>query len=200
MTRLIMIRHGETDWNVENRKQGRNDQPLNEKGQAQASLASRYVETMFDIAKVWSSPLQRCAKTAADLGLPFSTSDHLLEIDYGDWEGMLESDINARHPDRYQNGGISMDPPRGEKRSNLPVRARKWIQESLIADEIGDVVLVGHGTAMRGLLVALLGLPDHAMENFVLDNCSVTTVQIEPGINRLATLNYTAHLTSANGT
>ena len=199
MTRLIMIRHGETDWNVENRKQGRNDQPLNEKGQAQASLASRYVETMFDIAKVWSSPLQRCAKTAADLGLPVSTSDHLLEIDYGDWEGMLESDINARHPDRYQNGGISMDPPRGEKRSNLPVRARKWIQESLIADEIGDVVLVGHGTAMRGLLVALLGLPDHAMENFVIYNCSVTTVQIEPGINRLATLNYKEHLTSANG-
>ena len=195
-----MIRHGETNWNVEQRKQGRNDQPLNEKGQAQASLASRYVETMFDIAKVWSSPLQRCAKTAADLGLPVSTSDHLLEIDYGDWEGMLESDINARHPDRYQNGGISMDPPRGEKRSNLPVRARKWIQESLIADEIGDVVLVGHGTAMRGLLVALLGLPDHAMENFVIHNCSVTTVQIEPGINRLATLNYTAHLTSANGT
>ena len=200
MTRLIMIRHGETNWNVEQRKQGRNDQPLNEKGQAQASLASRYVETMFDIAKVWSSPLQRCAKTAADLGLPVSTSDHLLEIDYGDWEGMLESDINARHPDRYQNGGISMDPPRGEKRSNLPVRARKWIQESHIADEKGDVVLVGHGTAMRGLLVALLGLPDHAMENFVIYNCSVTTVQIEPGINRLATLNYTAHLTSANGT
>ena len=199
MTRLIMIRHGETNWNVEQRKQGRNDQPLNEKGQAQASLASRYVETMFDIAKVWSSPLQRCAKTAADLGLPVSTSDHLLEIDYGDWEGMLESDINARHPDRYQNGGISMDPPRGEKRSNLPVRARKWIQESLIADEIGDVVLVGHGTAMRGLLVALLGLPDHAMENFVIYNCSVTTVQIEPGINRLATLNYKEHLTSANG-
>ncbi|MCH8807312.1 MAG: histidine phosphatase family protein, partial [Planctomycetes bacterium] len=59
MTRLIMIRHGETNWNVEQRKQGRNDQPLNEKGQAQASLASRYVETMFDIVKVWSSPLQR---------------------------------------------------------------------------------------------------------------------------------------------
>ena len=203
MTRLIMIRHGETNWNVEQRKQGRNDQPLNEKGQAQAQLAADYAKATFNITKVWSSPLQRCASTAASFDLPVATSDHLLEIDYGSWEGMLDSEIAARQPERFRNGGISMDPPGGEERSNLPVRARTWIHESKIADEKGDVVLVGHGTAMKGLLVALLGLPDHAMENFEIYNCSVTTIEINPlnnGGDRLATLNYTAHLATTNGT
>ncbi|HJP28823.1 MAG TPA: histidine phosphatase family protein, partial [Dehalococcoidia bacterium] len=95
MTRLILIRHGETDWNVEKRKQGRNDQPLNEKGATQAKLAAEHVKTNYKIEKVWSSPLQRCSNTAALFNMPVSTSDHLLEIDYGEWEGMLTSDIEA---------------------------------------------------------------------------------------------------------
>ena len=99
MTRLIMIRHGETNWNVEQRKQGRNDQPLNEKGQAQAQLAADYAKATFNITKVWSSPLQRCESTAASFDLPVATSEHLLEIDYGNWEGMLDSEIAARQPE-----------------------------------------------------------------------------------------------------
>jgi broad specificity phosphatase PhoE len=112
---------------------------------------------------------------------------------------MLDSDIDTRHPDRHQNGSNSMDPPGGEKRSNLPVRGRQWVRESRIADVDGDVVLVGHGGSMKGLLVALLDLPDNAMESFEIFNCSVTTVTMESGINRLTTLNHTAHLTTANG-
>lgn len=200
MTRLILIRHGETDWNVENRRQGRNDRPLNSKGRAQAKLVADYVRATFDIKKVWSSPLKRCVETATLLDMPVSTSDLLLEIDYGDWEGMLESEIDAKYPNRYQNGTVSIDPPGGEERSNLPVRARQFLEESRIAEEGGNVVIVGHGSAMSGLLVALFGLPDHAMHNFVIDNCSVSTIRMENGINRLTTLNHTVHLAIANGT
>lgn len=203
MTRLILIRHGETGWNIENRHQGRNDQPLNAKGKAQAKLVAGYANATFHIRKVWSSPLRRCAQTAEMLGLPVSTSDHLLEIDYGEWEGMLSSEIEAKYPGQYRNGRIVADPPGGEKRSNLPVRGRQFIAESQIATEGGDVVLVGHGAAMKGLLVALLDLPDRAMDNFVIDNCSVSTIQMETGknsTNRLTTLNHTAHLASPNGT
>ncbi|MDP6665957.1 MAG: histidine phosphatase family protein [Dehalococcoidia bacterium] len=199
MTRLILIRHGETDWNVENRRQGRNDRPLNARGATQARLVTDHVKAAFDIKKLWSSPLQRCASTAALLGTPVSTSDLLVEIDYGDWEGMLESEIDVRYPNRYENGMVSIDPPGGEKRSNLPVRGRQFIEESRIADEQGDVVIVGHGSAMAGLLVALLDLPDHAMHNFLIDNCSVSTVQMENGINRLTTLNHTGHLATVSG-
>jgi broad specificity phosphatase PhoE len=208
MTRLILIRHGETNWNVEQRKQGRNDQPLNEKGAAQAKLAAVHVIANYDITKVWSSPLQRCANTAALFDLPVATSEHLLEIDYGEWEGMLTADIEAQnsanqYSDQTNVSADELDPPGGELRSNLPVRANLWITESKIAEQAKqdeDVVLVGHGGSMKGLLVALLDLPDQAMNTLVIDNCSITVVDINPNTtNRLVALNHTAHLTSPNG-
>jgi broad specificity phosphatase PhoE len=200
MTRLILIRHGETNWNLERRKQGRNDQPLNEKGAAQAKLAAEHVKANYDIKNVWSSPLQRCSNTAALFDMPVATSDHLLEIDYGEWEGMLTGDIEQKYATYLNGSPDETDPPGGEMRSNLPVRASYWINESRIADEGGDVVLVGHGGAMKGLLVSLLDLPDQAMNNLVIDNCSITVVGITSNpktTNRLVALNHTHHLNGA---
>ena len=194
MTRLIMIRHGETSWNVENRKQGRNDQPLNAKGEMQAKLVAGYVKSKYQIERVWTSPLKRCSDTAKLFNLPVSTSDLLIEIDYGEWEGMLQSEIDRKYPIQDQRNPLWREAPCGEQKSNLPIRGRKWIQESAINDEQGDVVLVGHGGSMKGLLVALLELPDYAIDIFQIDNCSVTTVEIRDGINMLTMLNHTAHL------
>ncbi|MCS5643466.1 MAG: histidine phosphatase family protein [Dehalococcoidia bacterium] len=194
MTRLIMIRHGETNWNVETRKQGRNDQPLNAKGEMQAKLVAEYVKSKYQIKHVWTSPLKRCSDTAQLFNLPVSTSDLLVEIDYGEWEGMLQSEIDRKYPIQDHRNPIWREAPGGEQKSNLPIRGRKWIQESMINDEQGDVVLVGHGGSMKGLLVALLELPDYAMDSFQIDNCSVTTVEIRDGINMLTMLNHTAHL------
>jgi broad specificity phosphatase PhoE len=197
MTRLILIRHGETNWNVERRKQGRNDQPLNEKGATQAKLAAEYVIDNYDIQKVWSSPLQRCSNTAALFNMPVATSDHLLEIDYGEWEGMFTSDIEANYAGHLSGHVDEADPPGGEQRSNLPVRAKAWIEESNIADHGGDVVLVGHGGSMKGLVTALLGLPDEAMATLTIDNCSITVIDISENPshpNKLVTLNHTSHL------
>jgi len=194
MTRLIMIRHGETSWNVENRKQGRNDQPLNAKGEIQAKLVAGYVKSKYQIEHVWTSPLKRCSDTAELFNLPVSTSDRLVEIDYGEWEGMLQSDIDRNYPIQDQRNPLWREAPGGEQKSNLPIRGQMWIQESAINHEQGDVVLIGHGGSMKGLLVALLGLPDDAMDIFQIDNCSVTTVEIRDGINILTMLNHTAHL------
>ena len=194
MTQLIMIRHGETKWNVENRKQGRNDQPLNAKGEMQAKLVAEYVKSKYQIEHVWTSPLKRCSDTAELFNLPVSTSDLLVEIDYGEWEGMLQSEIERKYPIQDQRNPLWREAPSVEQKSNLPIRGRKWIQESMINDEQGDVVLVGHGGSMKGLLVALLELPDYAMDIFQIDNCSVTTVEIRDGINMLTMLNHTAHL------
>ena len=203
MTRLILIRHGETNWNVEKRKQGRNDQPLNEKGAAQAKLAAGHVKANYNIAKVWSSPLQRCSNTAALFNLPVATSEHLLEIDYGEWEGMLTAEIEAQFSPQTNGSADELDPPGGALRSNLPVRARHWITESKITEQAKqdqDVVLIGHGGSMKGLLVALLDLLDQAMNTLVINNCAVTVVDINPNpktTNRLVALNHTAHLNGA---
>ena len=194
MARLIMIRHGETSWNVENRKQGRNDQPLNAKGEMQAKLVAGYVKSKYQIECVWTSPLKRCSDTAELFNLPVSTSDLLVEIDYGEWEGMLQSEIDRNYPRQDQRNPLWREAPGGEQKSNLPVRGQMWIEQSTINNQQGDIVLVGHGGSMKGLLVALLGLPDDAMDIFQIDNCSVTTVEIRDGINILTMLNHTAHL------
>ena len=197
MTRLILIRHGETNWNVERRKQGRNDQPLNEKGATQAKLAAEFVKANYDLGKVWSSPLQRCSNTAALFNMPVDTSDLLLEIDYGDWEGVLAEEIEKNFADMINGSVDGTDPPGGEKRSNLPIRAKAWIDESKIAEQGGDVVLVGHGGSMKGLITGVLGLPDSAMDTLTIDNCSITVLDINPDPktpNKLVTLNQTAHL------
>jgi len=194
MAQLIMIRHGETRWNVENRKQGRNDQPLNAKGEMQAKLVAEYVKSKYQIEHVWTSPLKRCSDTAQLFNLPVSTSDLLVEIDYGEWEGMLQSEIDRNYPRQDQRNPLWREAPGGEQKSNLPVRGQMWIEQSTINNQQGDIVLVGHGGSMKGLLVALLGLPDDAMDIFQIDNCSVTTVEIRDGINMLTMLNHTAHL------
>jgi phosphoserine phosphatase len=199
MTRLILIRHGETNWNVERRKQGRNDQPLNEKGAAQAALAAEHVKANYNVVKVWTSPLQRCANTAALFNMPVSKSDHLLEIDYGDWEGMLASDIEVKYAHMINGTPEQTDSPGGEMRSNLPVRARLFLDEAKIGENgvEGDVVLVGHGGSMKGLITAALGLPDDAMDTLVIDNCSVTVLNVDPDpkiTNQLITHNQTTHL------
>ena len=124
---------------------------------------------------------------------------------------MLTAEIEAQfsaHQDFAQTNASAdeLDPPGGERRSNLPIRARHWVTESKIAEQAKqdeDVVLVGHGGAMKGLLVALLDLPDQAMNTLTIDNCSITVVDINPNpkiTNRLVALNHTTHLTSPNGT
>ena len=199
MTRLILIRHGETNWNVERRKQGHSDQPLNEKGATQAKLAAQYVKANYEIGQVWSSPLQRCSNTAALFNMPVETSEHLLEIDYGDWEGVLAEEIETKFANQLNGSIDGTDPPGGEKRSNLPIRGKAWITESNIAEQGGDVVLVGHGGSMKGLITSVIGLPDEAMDTLTIDNCSVTVIDINPNPkirNKLVILNHTAHLTT----
>jgi broad specificity phosphatase PhoE len=111
---------------------------------------------------------------------------------------MLSSDIEKNYAHLINGHVDEADPPGGEHRTNLPVRGRNWIDESNIANEGGDVVLVGHGGSMKGLIVALLNLPDEAMDTLTIDNCSTTVIDINPNPkspNKLVTLNHTAHLT-----
>ena len=107
---------------------------------------------------------------------------------------MLQSDIDKDYPIQDQHNPLWREAPGGEQKSNLPIRGHRWIKESMINDQHGDIVLVGHGGSMKGLLVALLELPDYAMDIFQIDNCSVTTVEIRKGVNLLTALNYTTHL------
>ena len=189
-----MIRHGETGWNAEGRWQGCQDVPLNARGLEQAAQAAAYVRDAFSPRRVWSSDLMRCTATAAPLGLPVETSKTLREVNYGSWEGKRFVDL----PETEQKMALerlAWDPefraPGGEKLGNLVRRGARFLAESKVLEEEGDLVIVGHGGALRGLLVALLGLPPRAIGRFHFDNASVSVVQVDEGLATLTALNIT---------
>ena len=100
-TTLVLVRHGETDWNADNRFQGHADPPLNETGRAQArALATELRREVF--AALYTSPLQRAAETAAiigyELGLEPRPNDALKEVDVGSWSGLTRAEVEQRYP------------------------------------------------------------------------------------------------------
>ena len=198
--RIILARHGETDWNVERRSQGWNDQPLNEHGLKQAALLGGHVRARFDIRQAWSSDLTRCTQTAEAIGLPYQTARGLRELHFGQWEGRLWPELHREAPElaaKFVRGDPSFQAPGGERLGDLVVRAGRFIEETGLTSGDGDVLVISHGGMLRSLIVALLGLPADSVGRFSCNNCSVSIVTAVPGLVRLESLNDTAHL---NGT
>jgi len=169
ITRFILIRHGETEWNKEDRFRGRSDVPLNENGMVQAQkIAARL--SGYDIDAVYASPLPRAIQTAKPLAeshhLEIIETADLLDIDYGAWEGLPREEINAKFPDLYDTWQKSPGKtkfPGGESLRQVRLRV-----ESLLAglqeDHLGETVaLVSHRITCHVALCVALGLPNDAI-------------------------------------
>lgn len=201
MTRVILVRHGETDWNVTGRAQGQHDQPLNERGLTQANLVGRYIRESFDVDAIWSSDLARCAQTADAVGAPVRLTEAIREVDFGEWEGRRWEDIRRDSPDaidRFVSGDPTFRPPGGESMSEVVARVRHFIEETGLLKIDGDVAIVGHGGSLKCLLIVLLGLPETAVGRFYFSNCGLSIVGANNGQATLMTFNHTAHLDIAS--
>ena len=178
MTRLILARHGVTEWNIAGRFQGQADPPLTAAGWQQAeSLAE--VLAASDIQAVYSSDLQRAYNTAQAvakrLGLPVQVDRRLREVSQGVWEGMLHADILAQYAAEWaarEQDPLHNRPPGGE--SVAEVAARTWAAADEIArlHAAGPVLVVSHGLSLATLICRALGRPlaearHHIPENAV---------------------------------
>jgi broad specificity phosphatase PhoE len=165
MTRLILIRHGETDWNVEGRWQGQSDVPLNAHGRQQAlEIANSYIQT--DIAAIYSSDLKRALETAqtlADLkGLQIHVDKRLREIHQGEWQGLLITEIRARYADLFverMNNPLQVAPPGGETLSDLKERILDAIYDIINNYPRQTVAIVSHGFALAFVRTHFCQLP-----------------------------------------
>ena len=160
MTTILLARHGETDWNRENRWQGWADPPLNDTGRAQArALAEQLRTTPFDA--VYSSDLQRARETAeiaAELhDLPVVTDPGLREIDVGSWSGLTRPEIEERFP-----GG---ERPDGETREQHLNRVLGAVEQIARANHGRRILLVTHGGTMRALRSHTSDEPFHPIPN-----------------------------------
>jgi probable phosphoglycerate mutase len=164
---VYYIRHGETDWNVAGRLQGRRDIELNARGRAQATHCGEVLRDLFardrrdpETLDYVSSPLKRAGETMrlvrAALGLPgegHRTDDRLSEIAFGDWEGFTIAQLHERDPARIaqrEHDKWHFVPPGGESYQMVAARMRGWY-----ADLTNDTVVTAHGGTARGLIADL---------------------------------------------
>ncbi len=200
-TRLLLVRHGETDATVSGRTQGRVDNPLNERGHRQAhALAIRLAREGLSAA--YSSPAARAlataAPTAAALGLEVQSDARLLEMDYGALDDLTGAELRERHPEfmgRWTDGDPSeLRMPGGETLSEVRGRVVAAISD-LERRHAGEVVAVfSHGFALRALLCDVLGLPLAAFRQIRLDLASVSVVDVAEGQRVVAQLNERCHI------
>lgn len=130
-TRILLLRHGQTELSVQRRYSGRGNPELTELGREQAAQAARYLASRGGIAAVISSPLSRAKETAAAaagaLGVPLTVDDDLIETDFGKWEGLTFSEASERDPELHRQwlSDTSITPPEGELRYRAPSGAAR---------------------------------------------------------------------------
>ena len=174
---LILLRHGETDWNSGQRLQGHRDIPLNGLGRAQASAAAPSIAALRPEVIV-SSDLSRARDTAAAVGaatgLPVSNDIRLRETNLGEWEGLTRDEVVAKWPaewERWRTTSAHNSPPGGESRWQVAERASAVVDE-LDTGHAQRALLVVHGGLIVGLTGWLLRLPDQIWGTLIgVDNC-----------------------------
>lgn len=176
--RIVFIRHGETEWNVEGRLQGQRDQPLNGRGREQASAVGRMLAKRMcaeidrlDAADAFvASPLIRTRETMelarAAMGLEpkrYGVSDALKELTFGEWEGFTWEEIAAFDAEAVrerQRDKWRYTPPGGESYAALAERIATWL-----ATRRGDIFVCSHGGVARALMYLLGGLDPRTAPN-----------------------------------
>ncbi|MBH8564764.1 histidine phosphatase family protein [Nostoc sp. CENA67] len=218
MTRVIIVRHGQSSYNTERRIQGRTDvSELTEKGRNDARKVGKALSNLSFNA-IYSSPLQRAKQTAQVINSELAihvretaviqTDDKLLEIDLPLWEGMLTSDVKQKFTEDYE---IWHERPHelrmllnngGETREHFPVlalyeQARQFWQEILPQHPGETIVIVGHNGINRALISTALGISPSRYHSIQQSNCGLTVLNFAGGLEetvQLESMNQTQHM------
>jgi broad specificity phosphatase PhoE len=198
--RLILVRHGETDWNRAGRFQGQTDEGLNEKGLKQAQEVAAALLPLRPIA-LYTSPLPRALETAQVISrltaLPVKTLEGLREAHLGELEGITGEELRTRYPDffrRWREDPSSVTMPGGESLAQLQERAWGATLAIARAHSDGPAVVVTHNFAIRAILCRLLGLPLSQFRRLRVDLGSITVIELDGEGGQLITLNDRCHL------
>jgi probable phosphoglycerate mutase len=203
MTRIILVRHGETEWNRVERFRGRADVPLNETGLAQAEATGRRIAAEWRPLAIYSSPLSRAFKTAEAIAwhfeLPVQIHKGLTDIDYGQWQGLTPDEVKERWPGdigAWYNAPHTAHIPGGETLAALRARAMRTVNELASLHEDQTIVLVSHTVINRIILLGVLGLGNDRFWRLRQDTCALNVFEVEGGVFTLVSLNDTNHLRS----
>ncbi|MDA3963395.1 MAG: histidine phosphatase family protein [Planctomycetota bacterium] len=198
MTRLVLVRHGETEWNRSRRLQGQSDSPLTERGRAQAAgLAERLADEHWHA--VYTSDLKRAHDTATIIaGGQHLTCDPVLrERGFGAWEGLDDQTIRQQDPQGHATWRVAepdFSPPGGESWRAVWQRASDALARYATIDTKGHTILaVTHGGLLRAALMQCLGLPISAPRRFGITNCAYNELEHDGVQWRVSVLGDLSH-------
>ena len=203
MTELLLVRHGQTDSNLQGRWQGWDGVPLNQQGEWEAALtARRLAQTEEAIAALYASPLRRAWQTAERIGEALNLRpvphDGLKEMNFGRISGITLEEFQERYPDLHRRWTDKMDLsfafPGGEQRAQFFQRVGEAIEGIVERHPDQKVMVVAHGGSLRACLVHYL--PDEFSQwwTYELGNCSLTRLEVRDGQAKLLVLDDGTHL------
>lgn len=200
MTRIFLIRHGETEWNAEGKYISFTDKDLSDKGLAQAeAVAKRLAEESLET--VFVSPRSRALQTAEYVAQRHSYKPVILpeldEINFGDWEGLTFKDIEERYPgllERWIDDPSQIPIPEGEPWKRFAGRVRKGFERMTAGREEGALAVVSHGGTIRAVLIEMLGLEPAVFGRITIEHGAVTVLDVHREWAFLRYLNDACHL------
>ncbi len=188
MVRMIFVRHGEAEGNVQRVFHGHHNSSLTENGKTQARLTADFLKKEYKIDKIYSSDLSRAFETASYIacgqnGCEIIKNENLREINGGAWENEPWSILPEKFPDEYalwEKDIGNSHLPGGESARQMQERAFAAVQEIAKENEGKTVCIVTHGTVLKSLLCIWRNLPIEEMQNLPwFDNASVTVTDYD---------------------
>ncbi len=199
-THFILVRHGQTEWNLVERYRGRADIALNDTGREQARRVAQRLAGE-PIVAVYAGPLQRTLATAEPIaaakGLAVQPLAGLIDIDFGVWQGLTPAEAAARHPGDYNlwlNRPDQVHFPDGESLGQVRDRAMGAIYDLAEGHTGETIVLVSHKIVNKVILCAVLGLSNNAIWRIEQDNAAINRFEFQDGAWLVLSLNDTCHL------
>ncbi|NLK44653.1 MAG: histidine phosphatase family protein [Tissierellia bacterium] len=200
MTKLYLIRHGQSEWNILSKVQGQKDANLTNIGREQArKLGKRLIDENIDI--IFSSDLSRALETAeiisSMINKPVVESKEIQEINFGPWEGLTLAEIQKKYKEEYL---IWMKKPDkfklegAETLDNLKNRVMKYVEKVLIENKDKNIAIVSHNATLKIIILNLLGMGNAFYKNISLNNVSLSIIECRQYNNVLTLLNDTSHL------
>ncbi len=196
---ILLIRHGETQWNRELVFRGRADIELSERGKKQAQLLGERLGSM-EIDAIFSSPLLRATQTAAPaaerLGIDVFPDEALIDVDFGDWTGLSRDEVSEKFPDAFKKwhaNPLEVSFRDGDVMREVQQRSLNYLREAA-AKDYSRIAIVTHRVILKLLLVSILEASERAFWLIQFDTCSVSALEATGNSLLVKYLNDTHHL------
>ena len=195
MPTILLVRHGETDWNRSGQIMGERPVPLNQNGEVQVKRLASFLKSR-SIRALYSSPVARAIQTgeilASVLQVPLTADRGLTEIKVGEWEGRYWEDLTAEFArQQFYTSPEEARPPGGETLSEVQIRAVAAVERARARAEADRLLFVSHADVVRAILAHYLKFDLNTVRQMRIDHASLTALELNGTQADLLFLNYT---------